>query len=152
MEKPMTTEQKALARIDCPSCSGTGFEAPDYMGLYPCTACLGHEAKRPATSIDELREWALDGCPEGVSGMPEAVLAAIEAHEADKKAFSDAVVHCRRCSDTEAWTRIKFELEPFILPEPEPEPDPLVEVVRDAGLLAEYADELRQALTEWRDQ
>jgi hypothetical protein len=60
----------------------------------------------------------------------EALCRAIEQHEAFRKEVSDAVVHCRACSDPEAWTRIKFELERFI---PKPKPDPLAGVL--AGVL-----------------
>ena len=50
----------------------------------------------------------------------EALCRAIEQHEAFRQEVSDAVEHCRRCSDPEAWTRIKFELERFIITKPDP--------------------------------
>ena len=75
----------------------------------------------------------------------EALCRAIEQHEADKAAHaatiegilksheafrqkvSDAVEHCRAYSDPEAWTRIKFELERFIIPKPDPLADAWIE-------------------------
>ena len=77
--------------------------------------------------------------------MDEALCRAIEKHEADKAAHaatvegilkaheaykqdvSDAVEHCRACSDPEAWTHIKFELERFIISKPDPLADAWIE-------------------------
>jgi len=60
----------------------------------------------------------------------------------------DAVEHCRACSDPEAWTRIKFELERFIISKPSA--DPLVEALgelADRNMHVEQAAEtLRAAL------
>ena len=72
--------------------------------------------------------------------------AAIEAHEADKKAFSDAVAGWVKADRKGADARRAASeyLLTFILPEPEP--DPLVEAVRDTGLFTGYADTLRQAI------
>ena len=94
----------------------------------------------------------------------EALCRAIEQHEADKaahaatiegilkahKAFkqevSDAVEHCRACSDPEAWTRIKFELDRFIIAKPDPLVAALGELA-DRNMEAEQAAEtLREAL------
>lgn len=61
------------------------------------------------------------------SPIHEALCRAIEQHEAFRQKVSDAVEHCRACSDPEAWTRIKFELGRFIIPKPPV--DPLVEVL-----------------------
>lgn len=61
------------------------------------------------------------------SHIHEALCRAIEQHEAFRQKVSDAVEHCRACSDPEAWTRIKFELGRFIIPKPPV--DPLVEVL-----------------------
>ena len=72
----------------------------------------------------------------------------IEQHEAYKQDVSDAVEHCRACSDPEAWTRIKFELERFIIPKP----DPLVETLNEMPNVCEDefdandAAKLREAL------
>ena len=79
----------------------------------------------------------------------KALFRAIEQHEAFRQEVSDAVEHCRRCSDPEAWTRIKFELEPFIIPAPKP--DPLVEVLAQLDFLpwkklSGHADDFRAAL------
>jgi hypothetical protein len=96
------------------------------------------------------------------SHIHEALCRAIEKHEADKAAHaatvegilnsheafrqkvSDAVEHCRACSDPEAWTRIKFELERFIIPKP----DPLVAAMAECGVdpFESWADQLREAL------
>ena len=57
--------------------------------------------------------------------LAEALCRAIEQHEAFRQEVSDAVVHCRACSDPEVWRRIKFELNRFIIPKS----DPLVEVL-----------------------
>lgn len=66
--------------------------------------------------------------------------AAIEAHEADKKAFSDAAV--KAVKDLKDWMSyypdtddiatlgVIAALSPFILPEPDPLVDPLVEARR----------------------
>ena len=51
----------------------------------------------------------------------------LKAHEAYKQEVSDAVEHCRACSDPEAWTRIKFELERFIIAKPDPLADAWIE-------------------------
>ena len=51
----------------------------------------------------------------------------LKAHEAYKQDVSDAVEHCRACSDPEAWTRIKFELERFIIAKPDPLADAWIE-------------------------
>lgn len=68
----------------------------------------------------------------------------LKAHEAYKQDVSDAVEHCRACSDPEAWTRIKFELERFIIPKP----DPLVAAMAECGVdpFESWADQLREAL------
>lgn len=65
--------------------------------------------------------------------------AAIEAHEADKKAFSNAAVKARDWLDPigqkvgyHLTKPISDALSPFILPEPEP--DPLVELMAFNGL------------------
>ena len=84
----------------------------------------------------------------------EALFAAIEAHEADKKAFSDAV---RKAIDGCGYDEhrkayISRHLSPFIMPEPEP--DPLVEAVQEVWIYAKDAEhmpelragQLRQAL------
>lgn len=86
-----------------------------------------------------------------------ALCRAIEAHEADKKAFSDVAV--KVCDWVEVigqkvgyhfTTQIEDALSTFILPEPEP--DPLVEAMSEAmcGVPGEDytqpANELRQAL------
>lgn len=72
---------------------------------------------------------------------------AIEQHEAFRQEVSDAVEHCRRCSDPEAWTHIKFELSRFIIAKP----DPLVEVLADMGLKPkggyDWASEFRATLS-----
>ena len=94
----------------------------------------------------------------------EALCRAIEQHEADKAAHaatvegilkaheafnqdvSDAVEHCRACSDPEAWTRIKFELDRFIIAKPNPLVAALGELA-DRNMEAEQAAEtLREAL------
>lgn len=46
--------------------------------------------------LDEIEQWALDGCPEGVSGMPESVLNLVEVATSLRdaeitKRMSDAV-------------------------------------------------------------
>ena len=51
----------------------------------------------------------------------------LKAHEAYKREVSDAVEHCRACSDPEAWTRIKFELDRFIIAKPDPLADAWIE-------------------------
>ena len=56
-----------------------------------------------------------------------ALREAIEQHETFKQEVSYAVEHCRRCSDPEAWRRIKFELARFIIAKP----DPLVEAMAE---------------------
>lgn len=62
----------------------------------------------------------------GLPTMYKALLAAIEAHEADKKAFSDAV---KRFFEINIMPDSYRDcLSPFILPEPEP--DPLVKARR----------------------
>ena len=73
----------------------------------------------------------------------------LKAHEAYKQDVSDAVEHCRACSDPEAWTRIKFELERFIIAKP----DPLVEALNalpnvccEDEFDADDAAKLREAL------
>lgn len=73
----------------------------------------------------------------------------LKAHEAYKREVSDAVEHCRACSDPEAWTRIKFELDRFIIPKP----DPLVEALNalpnvccEDEFDADDAAKLREAL------
>lgn len=61
----------------------------------------------------------------------QAVCLAIERHEADKKAFSEAV---REALDVPVVAQnVAHILLPFILPEPEP--DPLVEIAREMTLL-----------------
>ena len=83
-----------------------------------------------------------------------ALYRAIEAHEADKKAFSDAV---RKAIDGCGYDEhrkayISRHLSPFIMPEPEP--DPLVEAVQEVWIYAKDAEhmpelragQLRQAL------
>lgn len=77
---------------------------------------------------------------------------AIEAHEADKKAFSDAVkAAIEGCGHNGIMAGyIQAQFSPFILPEPEP--DPLVEVLDEVRTAARYtnpesyADEVRQAI------
>ena len=68
----------------------------------------------------------------------------LNSHEAYRQKVSDAVEHCRACSDPEAWTRIKFELERFIIAKP----DPLVEALWEAGFAhnKDTAANLREAL------
>lgn len=83
-----------------------------------------------------------------MSAIAEAYRSLHERHEAFKQEVSDAVEHCRRCSDPEAWTRIKFELARFIIAKP----DPLVEALRevDTGPVwdssQDYANKVRAAL------
>lgn len=98
----------------------------------------------------------------GLPTMYKALLAAIEAHEADKKAFSDAAARAdkllhRMAECVNLWSDVRDEIDaarsslsPFILPEPEP--DPLVEAMNEA-LGSEYeeyfpsqAEMLRDAL------
>lgn len=80
-----------------------------------------------------------------------ALCRAIEAHEADKKAFSDAVKKAIEGCGHNGFMAgyIQAQFAPFILPEPEP--DPLVEALKSevshhSGLHSELADRLRQAL------
>lgn len=61
------------------------------------------------------------------SHIHEALCRAIEQHEAFRQKVSDAVEHCRACSDPEAWTRIKFELDRFIIRKPDPLADAWIE-------------------------
>lgn len=61
------------------------------------------------------------------SHIHEALCQAIEQHEAFRQKVSDAVEHCRACSDPEAWTRIKFELDRFIIRKPDPLADAWIE-------------------------
>jgi hypothetical protein len=65
----------------------------------------------------------------------EALCRAIEAHEADKKAFSDAVKKAIEGCGHNGFMAgyIQAQFAPFILPEPEP--DPLVEIAREMTLL-----------------
>ena len=74
----------------------------------------------------------------------EALFRAIEHHEAFRQRVSVAVEHCRACSDPEAWTRIKFELERFIITKP----DPLVEAMAACGVdrFESWAGQLYAAL------
>ena len=51
----------------------------------------------------------------------------LNSHEAFRQKVSDAVEHCRACSDPEAWTRIKFELDRFIIRKPDPLADAWIE-------------------------
>ena len=81
--------------------------------------------------------------PENVSILVKAFKAAIEQHEAFRREVSDAVEHCRACSDPEAWTRIKFELERFIISKPDPLQDILLE---EYGHVSADADAFRAAL------
>lgn len=67
----------------------------------------------------------------------------LKAHEAFKQEVSDAVEHCRACSDPEAWTRVKFELERFIIAKPDPLQDILLE---EYGHVSADADAFRAAL------
>lgn len=99
----MTTEEKALA-----------------LALRP----LKHVPINSAT-VRLLQGYVVD--------MVSEKQAAIEAHEADKKAFSDAVVGWMEADrkGSDARRRASEHLTTFILPEP----DPLVEIAREMTLL-----------------
>lgn len=62
--------------------------------------------------------------------LKRALIAAIEAHEADKKAFSDAVEEALDVPVVEQ--NVAHILLPFIIPDPEP--DPLVALMAFNGL------------------
>lgn len=106
------------------------------------------EIKKKALAL--VNEVSAESCVAPYWGLPnneitKALCRAIEKHEADKAAHaatvegilkaheaykqdvSDAVEHCRACSDPEAWTRIKFELERFIISKPDPLADAWIE-------------------------
>ena len=129
------------------------------------------EKKALALVNEVLAEWGVlknaVEVPKNSDAFARALLRAIEQHEADKAAHaatvegilkaheaykrevSDAVEHCRACSDPEAWTRIKFELDRFIIPKP----DPLVEALNalpnvccEDEFDADDAAKLREAL------
>lgn len=107
------------------------------------------EKKALALVNEVLAEWGVlknaVEVPKNSDAFARALLRAIEHHEADKAAHaatvegilkaheaykqdvSDAVEHCRACSDPEAWTRIKFELERFIISKPDPLADAWIE-------------------------
>lgn len=93
--------------MNCAKCDGTGFL--DYRGfsMDSCCWCDGigtvkqnltvePVSDRYKLDFDDLEQWALDGCPEGVSGKAEDVLALLDAArqlQTDdlKKRMSDAV-------------------------------------------------------------
>ena len=84
------------------------------------------EARRYAENADYWRAKceALRADKAAHAATIEGIL---KAHEAYKQEVSDAVEHCRACSDPEAWTRIKFELERFIISKPDPLADAWIE-------------------------
>ena len=110
------------------------------MGEHPSRADLpmGRTLRDAADRIEALqadREKAAAQERAKIEADKAAHAATIEgilkSHEAFKQEVSDAVEHCRACSDPAAWTRIKFELERFIIAKPV---DPLVEIVDKVAL------------------
>lgn len=103
----MTTEEKALALVN---------------------------AERARIGYDPSWSKAVSTATQLYSALLTAIereQAAIERHEADKKAFSDAV---KRFFEINMMPDSYRDcLSPFILPEPEP--DPLVEIAREMTLL-----------------
>ena len=102
-----------------------GDDLPLRSSIVAHARAIEREAATEARHAAELREQA-------------------ERFEAFRQEVSDAVEHCRACSDPEAWTRIKFELERFIIAKP----DPLVEAMADCGVdrFESWADQLHAAL------
>lgn len=94
-------------KVNCEECQDTGVY--DYHGFSMdiCMKCNGSPtvkkdltvepvSNRYKLDFDDLERWALDGCPEGVSGKVQDVFALIEAArqlQADdlRKRMSDAV-------------------------------------------------------------
>jgi hypothetical protein len=106
------------------------------------------EDKALALVNEVLAEWGVlkkaVEVPKNSDAFARALLRAIEQHEAFRQEVSDAMEHCRACSDPEAWTRIKFELERFIITKP----DPLVEAMAACGVdrFESWAGQLYAAL------
>lgn len=77
-------------KVNCEECQDTGVY--DYHGFSMdiCMKCSGSPtvkkdltvepvSNRYKLDFDGLEQWALDGCPEGVSGKAQDVLALIES-------------------------------------------------------------------------
>lgn len=97
-------------------------------------------------AVKAERNWPISKrIHRGVYSYGEALCRAIERHEADKKAFSDAMLVVREYITGPSWDRGDYceyielaggrrvRFADFILPEPEP--DPLVEEIKKAAAL-----------------
>lgn len=108
-------------------------------------------AERARTGYDPCNFWS-----KAVSTqLYSALLTAIEVHEADKKAFSDAAVKAAELikdwvgSTQEDGIKAASFLSPYL--PPEPEPDPLTEALKADGWrgnrpVRDMAESIRQAL------
>lgn len=64
-----------IEKTDCAKCQGTGTADFAGFGLDTCRWCDGKGTVEQSSIVGEVAQWAADGCPEGVSGMPENVTA-----------------------------------------------------------------------------
>lgn len=95
-----------------------GDDLPLRASIVAHARAIEREAATEARHAEEMREQA-------------------ERFEAFRQEVSDAVEHCRACSDPEAWTRIKFELERFIIAKPDPLVEAIAAALREASPFAD---------------